>query len=98
MYIYGLHERISRNRLELHLERSVVDCIVSDIGYGLDPAIALVTFKERLGKFMFLLDLNTSKVSWLLQAMVIICISSRQRNIGIIQFRKKNFLSNVWLC
>ena len=68
----------------------MVDCIVSDIEYGLDPAIALVTFKERVGKFMFVcIRSKYLQVSWLLQAIVIICFSQRQRNIGIIQFRKK---------
>ena len=46
--IHGLSDNISRDQLELHLEHSV-DCEVTDIQYGLDPTVALVTFTTKIG-------------------------------------------------
>ena len=49
IYIHGLSKRISRDQLELHLEERV-ECEVTDIEYGLDPTLALVTFRAEIGK------------------------------------------------
>ena len=50
VYIHGLSGKISRDQLELKLE-DIVECDVDDILYGLDPTVALVTFKKKLGNF-----------------------------------------------
>ena len=51
-YIYGLSERISRDRLERHLEEILEDCDIEDVMYGIDPSVALVTFKTKPGGYI----------------------------------------------
>ncbi len=48
VYILGLTENISKDQLELHLER-ISDCEIQRVAYGLDPSVALITFKEKPG-------------------------------------------------
>ena len=51
IYIHGLSEKISRDQLELTLEE-ITDCDVTDVVYGLNPTVAMVTFKKKIGMFL----------------------------------------------
>ena len=46
--MHGLNHAISRDRLELHLEQSE-EFEVLNVEYGLDPEVALVTFRDKIG-------------------------------------------------
>ena len=49
IFVHGLNHNISRDRLELHLEQSE-EFEVLNVEYGLDPEVALVTFRDKIGK------------------------------------------------
>ena len=49
IFVHRLNHAISRDRLELHLEQSE-EFEVLNVEYGLDPEVALVTFRDKIGK------------------------------------------------
>ena len=49
VYVSGLSDKISRDQLELSME-TYADCEVVDVFYGVEPELAMVTFKDKIGK------------------------------------------------
>ena len=48
VFVHGLNHNISTDQLELHLEQTE-EYEVLNVEYGLDPEVALVTFRDKIG-------------------------------------------------
>ena len=48
IYVTGLNGKITRTQLELYMDK-FAECEVVDVFYGLNPEVAMVTFKDKIG-------------------------------------------------
>ena len=49
IYVTRLNGKISRTQLLLYMDE-IAECEVIDVFYGLNPEVAMVTYKDKIGK------------------------------------------------
>ena len=48
VFVTGVSGKITRTQLELYME-TFAECEVVDVFYGLNPEVAMVTYKDKIG-------------------------------------------------